>query len=79
MPIFTRPNVLIVLLEYINLFQSEWQHEATIWEGYPALCHYILLYFIIGIAIVTNLAYFAQTYFYYGSILLFAFAFLLFQ
>ena len=25
-----RPNVLIVQLEYNNLFQSEWQHDITI-------------------------------------------------
>ena len=25
--------MLIVLLEYINLFQSERQHETNIWEG----------------------------------------------
>ena len=35
-------------------FQSEWQHETTIWEGLPALYHSILLYFILSIAIVTN-------------------------
>ena len=34
MPSLTRLNVLIILLEYIDLFQSEWQHEANIWEGY---------------------------------------------
>ena len=28
-------NVLIILLEYTNLFQSEWQHETNIWEGLP--------------------------------------------
>ena len=32
MPIVTKPNVLNVLLEYIN-FQSEWQHETNIWKG----------------------------------------------
>ena len=33
MPIFTKnKNVPIVLLEYINLFQSKWQHETNIWE-----------------------------------------------
>ena len=29
--------MLIVLLEYIALLQSEWQHETNIWEGLP--CH----------------------------------------
>ena len=27
------PNVLIIILEYIDLLQSEWQHETNIWEG----------------------------------------------
>ena len=31
----TRPNVLIVLLEHIDLFQSEWQLETDIWEWLP--------------------------------------------
>ena len=48
-------------------------------RGYHALYHSILLYFILSIAIVINEAYFAQVYSYYASILLFAFAFLLFQ
>ena len=75
------PNVLVVLLEYIDLFQSEWQRETNIWEsrvarplffsapctknsglatrdyiweGYPAIYHSILLYFILSIGIITN-------------------------
>ena len=47
-------NVLIVLLEYTDLFQFGWQHETNIWEqtfGYSTL---VLLYFILSIAIVTN-------------------------
>ena len=35
MSILTRLNVLIVLLEYIYLFQSEWQHKTNILEGLP--------------------------------------------
>ena len=51
----TRPNVLIVLLGYIDLFQFKWQHEMNIWEGLPYLYHFILLYlFLKHIAIVTN-------------------------
>ena len=50
----TRPNVLTVLLEYIDLFQFEWQHKIDIWEGLPCLYHSILLYFILWIAIVVN-------------------------
>ena len=33
--LITKPNVLIALLEYIDYFQSEWQHETNIWEGLP--------------------------------------------
>ena len=35
MEILTRPNLLIVLLEYIDCFQSEWQHEPNILQGLP--------------------------------------------
>ena len=48
-----RLNVLILLLEYIDLFQSQWQHETNIWKGYPALYQFVLLYFILCIAIIT--------------------------
>ena len=76
----TRPNVMISLLEYIDLFQSELQHEANILEGlYPALYHSILLYFILSIATLINKAYFAWICSYYATILFFSFAFLLFQ
>ena len=47
MPFFNKAklNVLIILLEYINLFQSEWQHETNIWEGLPcALPFYIAVF-----------------------------------
>ena len=30
-----RTNVLVVLLEYIDLFWSKWQQETNIWEGLP--------------------------------------------
>ena len=43
--------MLTVLLEYIDLFQSEWQ---TFGRGYPVLYHSILPYFILSIAIITN-------------------------
>ena len=50
-----RPNTVTVLLEYIDLFQSEWQHETiSVWEGNPALYHNILLYCIVSLAIVTK-------------------------
>ena len=32
-PFLTKPNVLIVLLDYIDLFHSEWQHETNILGG----------------------------------------------
>ena len=50
-----RSNVLIVLLEYIDLFQSEGQHETNIWEGLPCpLPFYIAVFHYKHIAIVTN-------------------------
>ena len=30
---------LIALLENINLFQSQWQYKANIWEELPILGH----------------------------------------
>ena len=47
MPILTRLNVVIALLEYIDPFQSEWQQETNIWERLPCpLPFYIVvLYF----------------------------------
>ena len=41
----TKPNVLIVLSEYINLLQSKRRHETIIWEGCPILYQSTLLYF----------------------------------
>ena len=69
-----RATVLIVLLEYIDLFQPEWQRETSIWEALPALYHSKLLYCILSIASVINQA---QICSYYASILLFDHAFLL--
>ena len=40
---------MTVLLEYIDLFYSDWQYKIvilTIWEGYPAFYQSIMLYFI---------------------------------
>ena len=42
-----RSKVLVVLLEYINLIQSEWQHETDIWEELPCplpVCSNLLLF-----------------------------------
>ena len=46
----TSQNVLIVLLEYIDLFQSEWQHETTFVRVYPAFYHSTLVYLTLSIA-----------------------------
>ena len=78
--ILTGPNMLTVLLEYINLFQSQsqWQHKANIREELPILCHtlpYIqtLLYSQLAISIFClNLFLLAML-----SNLLFAYIFLL--
>ena len=55
---------------YIDLSKSEWQHKINIWEGHPALCYTILLYFILSLATVANLVHFACICYYYASILL---------
>ena len=49
-----RPNVLIVLLEYIDLFNLKGNMKQIFGRGYPALYHSLLLYFILSITIVTN-------------------------
>ena len=51
MPILLRPDVLVVLLEYIDL-QSQWQYKTNNWEGLP--CHLPLHIAVVhlGIAIV---------------------------
>ena len=53
MQFLTIPNVLVVLLEYIDLFNLRGSMKETFGSGYPALYHSILLYFILSIAIVT--------------------------
>ena len=46
--------MLIVLLEYSDLFQSEWQHKTRIWEGLPCpLPFYIAAFHFKHIATVT--------------------------
>ena len=55
--ILTEPNTLTVLLEHINLFQSQskWQYKANIWEEQPPYpWPYTTLYLSL-----TNWAYFA--------------------
>ena len=52
--LLTRPNVPIVLLEYINLFQSNDNKKQSFEKACPVLYHSILLYFILSMAIVAN-------------------------
>ena len=54
MPILTRPNVLVVLLEYIDFSSLSDNLKKAFGRGYPALYRSILLYFILSVAIVTN-------------------------
>ena len=49
----TRPNVLNVLLEYINLFDLSDNMQQPFRTGCPVLYHFVLLYFILSIAIAT--------------------------
>ena len=53
MPIFIQ-NVLIVLLEYIDIYSLSGNMKQTFGRAYPALYHFIMLYFILSIAIVTD-------------------------
>ena len=39
------PIVLIILLQYIDLFQSKWQHETIIWEGLPCSLFCIAVFY----------------------------------
>ena len=56
MSILARPNIVTVLLEYINLFNlSSNIKQLSIWKGDPAIYHTILLYFIVSLAIVATL------------------------
>ena len=50
----TRLDMLTVLLEYIKLFQSEWQHETNIWEGLPCPLPFYIAVVHLNIAIVAN-------------------------
>ena len=52
--LLTRPNVLIVLLEYIDLFNPSDNMKHSFGRGYPVLYHSILLYFILSLAVVAN-------------------------
>ena len=54
MPILTRSNVLIVLLEYIDLHNLNGSMKQTFARGYPAFYHFISLYFILSTTIATN-------------------------
>ena len=54
MPIFTRQDVLTVLLEYIDLFQSEWQHETNVYEGLPCPLPFYIAVVHLRIATVAN-------------------------
>ena len=64
---------MIVLLEYIDLFQSKWQHETIInfGRGCP-------LFTILYCRIYGYYSYLSAFCSYHASILLFAFAFLFF-
>ena len=37
--ILTGPNMLIILLGYIDIFQSQlqWQYKTNVWKGLPIL------------------------------------------
>ena len=55
----TRPGtsyigVLIILVKYINLFQSKWQHETIIWEGLPCLLPFYITVVHFTLATVTR-------------------------
>ena len=73
MPTFNKNKVLIILLEYNDLFIQSGNLKQTIGEAILPLSFYIAVF---NIAIVTIQAYFAQICSYYTSILLFASAFL---
>ena len=69
---------MIFLLEYIDLFQSEWQHEANIWEELPCPLSFYIAIVHLSIATVANyehFEHFARICSYYASILLFCFCF----
>ena len=75
MPILTRLNILIVLLEHIDL---EWQHETNSWEGLPCpLPFYSAVLHFKHIPIVTIIKHILLKFatINHASILLFAFVF----
>ena len=49
--------MLVVLLEYIDLFNMSGNIKQTFGRGYPTLYYSVLLYFILSIVIVTNKAF----------------------
>ena len=53
MPIL-RLYVLSVLLEYIDLFKSEWQHKTNIWEGLPCPLPFYIAVVHLSIVTVAN-------------------------
>ena len=59
-------------------FNPSGNMKQSFGRRFPVLYHPILLYFILGMAIVANSVHFARICSYYASILLFAFAFLFF-
>ena len=46
--------MLIVLVEYNNLFQSKWQHETIICEGLPCLLPFYIAAVHFTLATVTR-------------------------
>ena len=59
--LLTRPNVLIVLLEYISLFNIISDNmKQSYGRGCPVVYHSKLLYFILSMATVANKVHFAQ-------------------
>ena len=52
--LLTRPNILIVLLEYLDLFSPSDNMKQPFGRGCPVLYHSILLYFSLSLATVAN-------------------------
>ena len=52
--VLERPNVLIVLLEYIEHFNLSDNMKQSFGRDCPVLYYAIMLYFILNMAIVTN-------------------------
>ena len=70
MPILTRSNVLIVLLEYIDLHNLNGSMKQTFARGYPAFYHFISLYFMLSTTIATNYVEFVSIMPVFSSLLL---------